>query len=198
MIIKLLTLAITIILFLGCSSKKEQDLLNSYKNKVEYHKNLQQTESAELKIGEDRGAMITATYMFKPCLDKNDTRNEVFIVAIEFEDEYSRMNFQKKSVSASSVSLVDTNNTEQNTTKIFEEYILTLQGKKALKVERINFKDKRLKNLSFITEWGHYYQVTYKNTKSKRFTLKFANHKYGNTYLKFSKVAKFVYSKKGF
>ena len=172
---------IVIALFVGCSSKKEQALLDSYKQNIKYHKFLQKTEKAELSDGNTSVAILTATYMYTPNFDKKDKRKEVFIVGVQFEDsEVSTLNFDKKSVSDN-----------------INEYILTLKGKKATKVVRLNENDKRLKGISFITDWGEYYEVTFPHT-GKRFSLVFENKKYGKVILNFAKVAKFVYTKKGF
>lgn len=183
---------------MGCTSKKGQDLLNSYQKNIEYHKNLQQTESTELKSGENRVAMMTATYLFRATLDKNDTRDEVFIIAVQFEEENARMNFSTNSTSTSpaqTIVLLENNNTE---TKVFEDYSLTMKGIRAIKVERLSMGDKRLKNLSFLTAWSQYYQVTFPNIKSQMFSLSFSQKKYGTGLLTFSKVGKFVLTQKGF
>jgi len=172
---------IVIALFVGCSSKKEQALLNSYKENIKYHKYLQQTEKAELSDANSSVAILTATYMYTPNFDKKDRRKEVFIVGVQFEEpEISTLIFDKKSISD------DVN-----------EYTLTLNGKKATKVVRLNKNDKRLKGISFITDWGKYYEVTFPHT-GKRFSLVFENKMYGKGRLNFAKVAKFVYTKKGF
>ena len=167
-------------LFVGCSSKEEQALVKSYTDNMDYHKHLQQTEKAELFNGDSSAAILTATYVFTPSFDKNDTRDEVFIVGVQFEDpEVSTMHFDKKA------------------TDNANEYILTLKGKKAKKVVHLSQNDKRLHGVSFVTDWGEYYEVTYPHT-GKRFTLVFKNEQYGTSVLNFAKVAKFVYTKKGF
>ena len=179
--LRLLLGLIVIALFVGCSSKKEQALLNSYKKNIKYHKYLQQTEKAELSDANSSVAILTATYMYTPNFDKKDRREEVFIVGVQFEEpEVSTLNFDKKSISD------DVN-----------EYTLTLNGKKATKVVRLNENNKRLKGISFITDWGEYYEVTFPHT-GKRFSLVFENKVYGKGRLNFAKVAKFVYTKKGF
>jgi hypothetical protein len=167
-------------LFVGCSSKEEKALLKSYTQKIDYHKHLQQTEKAELFDGDSSMAILTATYIYSPSFEKNDTREEVFIVGVQFENpEDSKMIFNK------------------NKSTHTNEYTLTLRGKKANKVVHLSENDKRLDGLSFITDWGEYYEVTYPHT-GKRFTLVFKNAKYGTSTLNFAKVAKFVYTKKGF
>jgi len=191
---RLLFLSVILLLLMGCSSKKEQDLLKSYSKNIEYHKKLQQTETLELALDGQRVAMITATYLFRATLDKNDNRDEEFIIAVEFEDENARMNFSKTSSSL----LAEVNKAHENNNIVgMKEYTLTLKGKKAIKVEKISQGDIRLKNLSFLTSWSEYYKVTFKHTPSKLFNLKFSS-KSSNDVLTFSKVAKFVYTQKGF
>jgi hypothetical protein len=167
-------------LLVGCSSKEEKALLKSYTQKIDYHKHLQQTEKAELFDGDTSIAILTATYMYSPSFEKNDTREEVFVVGVQFENpEESTMVFNKnKTINANG-------------------YILTLNGKTANKVVRLSENDKRLEGLSFITDWGEYYEVTYPHA-GKRFSLVFKNERYGQSQLNFAKVAKFVYTKKGF
>ena len=168
------------LLLVGCSSKEEKALLASYNKNIDYHKHLQQTEKAELYDGENSMAILTATYLYKPTFEKKDTRDELFIVGVQFENpEESMMNF------------------DRNETMSPHEYTLRLQGKKAIKVVHLDPNDKRLKGLSFITDWGEYYEVTYPHT-GKLFTLTFANERFGKSTLNFAKVAKFVYTKKGF
>ena len=179
---KIFFILISVVLFIGCASQREQALLKSYHDNIEYHKHLQQTENAELKEGEQTMGMLTATYMFRPNFDKNDTRDEVFLMGVQLEDENATINFKQKS----------TSNTDE------QVYTLTLNGSHAIKVKSLSPTDKRLKELSFVTGWNHYYEVTFANTKSKSFNLSFANPRYGVSLLNFSKVARFVYTKKGF
>jgi len=182
---RLLFLAMIVLIISGCSSTKEQNLLKSYSKNIEYHKNLQQTQSATLRLGEESVASITATYMFRPTAEKNDTREEEFIVSVNFEDKNASMNFNQNAMFPSKDTGV-------------ESYTLTINTLKAIKVEALCYKDKRLKNHSFITPWSQYYKVTFPHIPSKMFNIKFANQKYGSIFLNFSKIAKFVYTKKGF
>jgi hypothetical protein len=178
--IKLLLAMIGIYLLLGCSSTREDSLLASHQEKIEYHKNLQEIETASLKRGEKRVAMLMATYIFRPSIDKNNTRDEVFILSASFEDENSTLKFTH-------------NENDRN-----EDYILTLNGKEAVKVMRLESDDMRLKDLSFVTEWTDYYEVVFQHRNAKQLNLKFENNLYGKAFLHFSKVAKFVHSKKIF
>ena len=173
---------IIVALFVGCSSKEEQALLKSYAENMSYHKRLQQTEKVELTDSNASVvAIVTATYMYTPNFDKNDTRNERFIVGVNFEEpDFNSIKFTNTDTTDSSV------------------YSLSMQGKDALKVKKLSLNDKKLEGISFVTQWGDYYEVTYPHINNKRLFLELKNSSYGNARLNFAKVAKFVYTKKGF
>ena len=173
---------ITVLLLVACTSKKEEALLQVYTDKITYHKQLQQTEKAILHDTTASMAILTATYLFKPTSDKNDSRPEVFIVAVQFDDpENKALDFQAQTLEESKA-----------------EFILTLEGTKASTVKVLAKGDERLKDISFVTPWGKYYEVTFAHTLKKQFKLLFESKSYGKSDLSFSKVAKFVYTKKGF
>ncbi|NOR55360.1 MAG: hypothetical protein GQ531_04070 [Sulfurovum sp.] len=172
----------TVLLLVSCTSKKEEALLQVYTDKINYHKHLQQTEKAILYDNNASAAILTASYLFAPTKDKNDSRPEVFIVAVQFDDAES----QSIDFKASKV------------TEAQSEFILTLEGQKASKVKSLAKGDARLKDISFVTPWGKYYEVTFPHTAKKQFKLNFESKSYGKSTLSFAKVAKFVYTKKGF
>ena len=80
---------IAIALLLGCTSKQEADLMQAYNEKVNYHKQLQKTEKTQLYQDNVTKAMLTATYLYTPNFENSDTRDEVFIVGLYFEDKAS-------------------------------------------------------------------------------------------------------------
>ncbi len=172
--------AMAVALLAGCSSKEEQALMASYTQKNQYHKNLLHTEKAEFSNAESTIAILTATHLYTKNLDKNDTRDELFIVGVQFEDESSKLVFDKTPEALAS-----------------HEFALTLNGVLATKVELLSNESKLLKDVSFVTEWGDYYRVTFPNGGS-RFALLFLNPLYGEKRLEFSKKPKYVYTKKGF
>jgi hypothetical protein len=173
---------VSVALLVGCSSKEEQALVKSYKKNMAYNKHLQQTEKVELTDSNDTVmAIVTATYMYTPNFEKNDTRNETFIVGVTFEEpDYSSMVFTNKTINSA------------------DTYSLTMQGKNALHSRSLSPNDKKLKGISFVTQWGKYYEVTYPHIESKQLSLTLKNSIYGNRKLNFAKVAKFVYTQKGF
>jgi len=168
-------------LFVGCTSKEEKALLKSYHAKTQYHKHLQRTEKQDIFKENTLLATITATYMNIANFAKKDTRDEVFIVGVHFEDTDTAKIFFDK-----------------NSTLLAEnEYTLTLNHKNAISVTHLDNKDKKLSSISFITDWGDYYEVKFPHA-GKRFKLVFENGANQKVDLDFSKVAKFVYTKKGF
>ena len=178
-----------VVLLAGCSTKEEQELLRSYASKTSYHKHLQQTEKAEFSENNISVAMLTATYQYIPNFEKNDTRDEVFVVGVLFDNpDVSKMVFDKNSSFDA-----DTNRTLTGD----NEYLLTLDNNHAIKVLHLGKHDKRLKGISFVSEWGDYYEVTYPHSEEKQFNLVFENSKYGKETLPFAKVAKYIYTKKG-
>lgn len=167
----------SVLFLVACSSKKEEALLQVYTEKMDYHKHLQQTEKAVLYDANASVAILTATYLFTPTKNKNDSRTEVFVVAVQFDDaENQTLAFDAKSSA---------------------EFILTLEGQNALKVKALSQSDAGLKDISFVTPWGKYYEVTFPHTAKKQFKLHFESRSHGKTEMSFSKVAKFVYTKKG-
>ena len=76
-----------IVLLLGCTSKEETALMESYTKKINYHKQLQKTEKTQLYENNVTKVMMTATYLYTPTEDKNDTRDEAFIVGVHLENE---------------------------------------------------------------------------------------------------------------
>ena len=164
---------IAIALLLGCSSKQETDLMQAYNEKVNYHKQLQKTEKTQLYRDNTTKAMLTATYLYTPNFENNDTRDEVFIVGLYLEDKASGKI-----------------NGEGNT--------LTLNGKKAKEIKSLSLDDERLKDLPFVTPWSSYYLVTFPHESNKKITLVFNSDLYGKGKLHFAKVAKYVLTKEAF
>jgi len=162
-----------IILFEGCSSKEQDLLAKSYNEKKEYHKKLQKTEKIQLYDSQVTKAMMTATYLFEQSSNKNDKRDEVFVVGIYAEDEES--NFLNKS-----------------------KYTLTLNSVEPKSIKLLDENDPLLKDISFVSDWSKFYLVKFPHTSSKSFKLIFESDTYGKGELNFAKVAKYVFTKKSF
>lgn len=171
--VKLSISFIAIVLLMGCTSQKETDLMQGYSKKVNYHKQLQKTEKTQLYQDNVTKAMLTATYLYTPNFENNDTRDEVFIVGLYLEDKASGKI-----------------NGEGNT--------LTLNGKTTKEIKALRLDDERLKDLSFVTTWSSYYLVTFPHESNKKITLVFESELYGKGELHFAKVAKYVLNKEAF
>ncbi len=85
--LKLGILLIAIGFLVGCTTSKEDALIRSYKQKVDYHKQLQKTEKIQFFDNDVTKVVLTATYLYTPTFEKKDTRDEKFIIGIHFEDE---------------------------------------------------------------------------------------------------------------
>jgi len=166
-ILKLFFALLTSLLFIGCTSEKNEDLLHTFKDNLDYHKTLGKTEKIQLYDNNETKVMVTATYLYVATFENNDTHDEVFVVGMHLEDEDASM-------------------LNQN------DYRLTLNNKVAKEVKPLKKDDKHLKDISFITEWGRYYLVTFTHVPSKYFNLVFESSRYGKGMLHFSKVAKYT------
>ena len=164
---------IAIVLLLGCTSKSEKDLMEAYTAKISYHKQLQKTEKTQLYQDNETKVMLTATYLYTPSDEQNDTRDEVFIVGLHLHDEGDQ----------------NINNSEYN---------LTLNGQVPNEIKVLNSDDERLKELSFVTNWAEYYLVNFPHVPGKKLTLVFESERYGKGTLHFAKVAKYILSKEAF
>ena len=160
-------------LLLGCTSKEESQLLQDYAAHATYHERLQKTEKVQLYEGNVTKAMLRATYLYTQTYEKHDTRDEVFIVGVYLEDE-ALQTLQEG------------------------EYTLTLNGSNAKEALKLDKNDERLKELSFVMDWGSYYLVTFPHVEGKDFKLTFKSAAYGEGSLHFAKVAKYVLSKEAF
>jgi hypothetical protein len=167
-----------IVLLVGCSSKDEEELFRSYADKITYHKLLQKTEKATLSDENNSKIVVTATYIYKPNVTTQDKRPEKFIVGVLNDSDTKHLYFHKAYAK--------------------ENYLLTLNNQSAIRVEKLTLKDYRLKDISFVTDWGTYYEVTFPHVNTEQFDLILEHPNYGKQMLHFAKVAKFVYSKSGF
>ncbi len=168
-----LLLSITVMALLaGCSSKEEEKFLRIYEKNKEYHLKLQRTEKINLKDGEFTKILLTATYLYEPISDKEDKRDEKFIVGFYVDDEDV---------------FVD-----------MGDYEITLNGTEPKSIKMLKKNDPLLKSISFDSEWTHYYLITFPHTNSKSFKLLFESDFYGKGELHFAKVAKYVLTKKAF
>jgi len=207
-------MSIALVFFVGCTSKEQQALMETYEKEKNYHMQLQKTEKTQLYDGQVTKAMLTATYLFEQSVDKNDTRDEVFIVGIYIEeneeDEFDESSFEedeytlvlrdtpvKKSKSKKDKSKKAKNKddkTKEEKSKKDEDK----KDKLPKSIKQLKIGDPLLKDISFKSEWSKFYLVTFPHTKKKSFKLVFESYFYGNGELNFAKVSKFVLTKQAF
>ncbi len=172
----------------GCSSKEKKALMKEFVSKKSYYKTLQNTEKILLTENNVTKAVLTATYFYTPTLKSSISKDdEKFIVGLYLEGE------EITSLSDIWGVLKDSDLKKQESNKTMnEEFVLTLNGKKPLRIEKIAADDSRLKKLSFVTEWSTYALVTFKHVNSKQLVLQFKSKQFGKGSAIFSKVAKYV------
>jgi len=186
------------LLFFGCSSKKEKLLMQNYNQKKTYFKKLQKTEKILLSENNITKTVLTATYLYDRNTRVSDKDYESFIIGLYRED--NEVGTLDKIFGLQNI---DNNTSKENKTNESNEtaiskYTLTVNGKKAISIKRLDASDARLKNLSFVTEWTTYALVKFKHEKSKHLKMVFKSPIYGKGTIYFSKVAKYIFMKKAF
>lgn len=201
---KIFVMIITLVFFVACTSKEQKTLMQTYDKEKNYHMQLQKTEKTQLYDSQVTKAMLTATYLFEQSVDKNDTRDEVFIVGIYIEeDEYDT--FDEYSFEKDDYTLVlrDTrtkkSKTKKDKNKKGENKDDEAKKDKLPKsIKPLKAGDPLLKDISFQSEWSKFYLVTFPHTKKRSFKLIFESDFYGKGELNFAKVSKFVFTKQAF
>ena len=216
---KIFVMIITLVFFVACTSKEQKTLMQTYDKEKNYHMQLQKTEKTQLYDSQVTKAMLTATYLFEQSVDKNDTRDEVFIVGIYIEeDEYDT--FDEVSFEQDDYTLVlrdvPTKKSKTKEDKRKKEKIKENETKKEKtkedkdkndedkkdklpkSVKQLKTGDPLLKDISFKSEWSKFYLVTFPHTKKRSFKLIFESDFYGKGELDFAKVSKFVLTKQAF
>lgn len=172
--IKVWFLFLTIFLFLGCSSKKEQAFIEEYKESKVQSKKLQKTEKIRLYDKQEgtTKVLITLTYLFKKEI-KNKKEDEVFIVGI----------------------YVDENETQDSS---IESFSMRLNAKAANSIKVLEENSQYLKNIPFVFPWNKFYLVSFPYSTRKSMYLNINHVYYGEERAFFAKVAKYVLDKKAF
>ena len=211
---KIFVMIITLVFFVACTSKEQKTLMQTYEKEKDYHMKLQKTEKTQLYDGQVTKAMLTATYLFEQSVDKNDTRDEVFIVGLYIEenedDAFDEASFEedeytlvlrdvpvKKSKTKKEKAKkekIKENETKKEKTKEDKDQ----KDKLPKSIKPLKISDPLLKDISFKSEWSKFYLVTFPHTKKRSFKLVFESYFYGKGELNFAKVSKFVLTKQAF
>jgi len=197
-VIKLSLALVIMTLLISCSSKEQDDLLKEHQGNKNYYKYLQKTEKVQFKENNITKMFVTATYMNKPTIDKDDTSDEVFLVGIFSE------NGEIESLTSEEFNLtlkeVKTNKElekekEEAYKKRKEKRLIAealgndvnssefaKQKKKAiylepLDVKRVSQDNPLLKEISFVSEWNQFYLVRFAHVAGNRLSLKIKSKK---------------------
>jgi len=218
-VIKFVLVLWSILLIVGCSSK-DKSLMKEVRTHQAYYKMLQKTEKVMLTEDNTTKAILTATYLYTPTMhSKRSDANETFIVGLYLEDEeldslgdifelYSKTDNEakkkdKKTLDSNKTKSADAKLTQQNSMNQSDSndtnkgtYEIKLNGKKPLAIKKLTTDDSRLKQLSFVTAWNTYALVTFKHVKGTNIKLLFKSTQYGKGTLHFSKISKYVFTRK--
>jgi len=140
---------------------------------------------------------IRDTVNIKKMRDEQERESEIVPNSL-YDDMMSLVDTSKNNNSKITNKKHKNKTTKKKNKNKVKKYGLMLQGKNAIQIKALSKNDKRLKNIAYVTEWGSYYLVTFEHTNSKRFSLVFESEKYGKGTFSFAKVAKYIYTKKGF
>jgi len=174
----------------GCSSKEEENFLKVYEKNINYHVNLSKTEKVQLKDGNTTKALLTATYLFEQTTQKDDTRDERFIVGLYKDDDNGSFNSSEYNLTLRGKFKNGVNS------KGIVKYKRKSKFPKSVKL--LDENSPMLKDISFKSEWTKYYLYTFPHTKSKVFKLIFKSRNYGKGKLNFAKASKYVFTKQAF
>lgn len=202
-------IVLSVLLFVGCSSKEEKMLMKEYKKKKSYFKILQKTEKIMLTQGNLTKAVLTAQYIKNKNAHFRDENNETFIIGLYLEDEeiydikdtFGLRKKEKKKEVLKAIYDKNASHTvqyDESNLSIPGEYRLTLNGEKAIYIHRLDNNDTQLNGLALKSDWTVYSLVKFRHSKNNIMKLKFESSLYGIGKATFSKVAKYVNSQKAF
>jgi len=157
------------VLLSACTQTEQTQLLSQYEKKKHYHKQLLKTEKVQLYDGNLTKIALTATYLS----DSNRTDDERFVIGLYVEDD------------------------DQHGNDVYD-FNLTLNGKAPNDVQPLAHTDGVLKDISFVSNWNHFFLVTFPHVPNDRLTLVFESKKYGRGELYFARKAKYVFTKQAF
>jgi hypothetical protein len=162
---KLFAFVVSLVLLVGCSSKKKNNLMALYEAKIEQGKMLQKTEKIQLYEGELTKVGLVATYLYLP--SAKQTEDEKFIVGVHSDEEPLKEIYGNGNH-------------------------LTLNGKEMQTIELLQPEDPRIKTASLTNQWNRYYLVTFPRIQEPKMVLHYEHHLYGSGDLYFAKVAKYL------
>lgn len=163
---------ICLLLLSGCGNGERLALKDKIDKEKTYYKNLQKSEKIQFYEGNVTKALFTATYLFRQSIDKNDERDEKFIIGMFTDEESSEV--------------------------LGKDYLVTLDGMSPLSIQPLDEHSEYLKEIPVVTEWTSYYLVRFPHISKKNFYLTFISDAYGQKQMHFAKVAKYVISKKAY
>ena len=168
---KILVLS-SVLLFSACSIKENSNLAQLFKKDDIYHISLMNTKKAQLIASLETKALLTATYL-NPVFDYIECKEsctaspnaEYFFVGVYITDSEDH-EFNSKG------------------------YLLKLNGKKPLGVQKLEKDDPLRYQMPMINNWSTYYKVKFPKVEGNDLNLTFENDRFGKDTLTYSKKMK--------
>jgi hypothetical protein len=187
--------AVVAVGFTGCMGEKQAFIERLETNRT-YHKMLQRTEVADLTIDKKKEGVLLASYLYTPTLEKRDLRDDVFIVALHF-DNHKRVTeaYVKESITLfGKVSLTD------EEAALVKEFGVKRRDENvtATHIRALTQEEAKAKKLSFVTPWSYYFELRFPHMESDKIRLRFDDGEYTKTQLVFTRRFKYIYSGTGF
>ena len=171
-ILRYATTLTLLILLDGCSVKENSSLEQLFKKDDIYHISLVHTEKAQLIASLETKALLTATYL-NPVFNADNCKN--FCIDIS-GGEYFFVG----------IFITDSEKNEFNS----RGYLLTLNGKKPIKVTKLKKNDPLRYEMPMLNNWSTYYKVKFPTVEGNRLELTFENDRFGKDILTYSRDEK--------
>jgi len=174
-ILLLSTTLMSLFIFGGCSLKENSNISQLFKKDDIYHVSLMNTHKAQLIASLETKALLTATYL-NPVYSSDNCKN----LCMEISDaEYFFIG----------IFITDSEANEFNN----KGYLLTLNGKKPIKIEKLDKDDPLRYQMPMINNWSTYYKVKFPIVSTDKLELTFENDRFGKDVLTYSKEEKALF-----
>jgi len=177
---KKLLLLSTLLLFAGCSAKKEEckiretsDFGQLFTKDEIYHTSLINTHKAQLMASFETKALLTATYL-NPVFERRECRRRL------------KNNIEDAEYFFVGVYITNSEKHEFDT----RGYSLTLNGLAPIEVKKLDKNDPLRYEMPMVDNWSTYYKVKFKKSPKKDLILIFENDRFGRDILSYSKTEK--------
>lgn len=182
------------VLLLGCSSKENDRLMETYSQKSHSYKMLQKTEKLQFKENNETTLLLTVSYINTQILMNDDVSDEIFLLGI-YSDKKEMKSLPYKDFE---ITLKNLMTKEEKITYKKQKFLkedLRIKVSKKVKVKKVKYvkpKDIQLvskdspylKDISFVSDWSQFYLIKFKHMAGNRLILRIKSKKSEEALLK--------------